>query len=66
MDAPTSTPCFCVGVDGPCDNEGAVWRRQNTKYRDDYLNWVYMCDPCFETTQKEWDIMWRSYYSDTI
>ena len=53
---------ICTGTYEPCDKLGK-WRRQNTRYANDELNWVMMCDTCAEENSKYWHEMWIDYYS---
>ena len=47
----------CDGAEGPCHRLGKR-RRQNTAYTDDELNFVYLCDKCFELNEAYWEKMW--------
>jgi hypothetical protein len=64
MDKPKDTPDCCQGVDGPCYNK-PVWRRQDTAYTVEILNWVNMCDGCFDYIQLQWASAWRDLYGVT-
>lgn len=37
-----------------------VWRRQNTQYHEDKMNWACLC----EEHQKETDVYWRDQWTD--
>lgn len=37
-------------------------RRQNTRYANDSLNYVVMCDECFIDNEEYWKGMWEQTY----
>lgn len=53
----------CEGFDGPCDSLKAKRRHKGTAYIDDELNYVTICDSCYEKEREYWDDMWREYYA---
>ena len=55
----------CQGHENLCTNNG-IRRRCNTKYIDDELNYMVLCDDCFESVQAYWADMWSDYYADCM
>jgi len=56
---------LCQGMHGPCFRLGKR-RRQHTFYVEDELNWVFMCDDCFEENEEYWNERWNEYYSECM
>lgn len=42
------------------------WRRSNTAYAEDILNWHTMCADCFEIDEDYWRGQWADYYSSVM
>lgn len=55
----------CTGWEEECKKKGK-WRRQNTKYTEEYLNWVFLCDDCMKANEEHWKERWDDYYSDIL
>ena len=56
----------CMGAEAGCGNIRASWRRQNTAYYIEKLNWVYLCDECNQINNEYWKEMWSEYWSQVI
>ena len=54
-DLPDQITCAC------CQLRPGEWRRQNTQYTDDRLNWVFLCDDCQEENEEYWAERWSDY-----
>lgn len=55
----------------PCQRCGKLGtsvrlRRQSTSYVDDEQNFNIMCEPCFEQTEEDWELMWEQYYGGAL
>ena len=54
----------CCGIQGPCESgKQAIWRRQNTAYYDDEMNWICACDDCMDIINELWQEQWNEYHS---
>ena len=53
---------LCHGHCGYCFKIGKR-RRQNTKYAEDEMNYVFCCKNCFEQIEACWAEQWDDYYS---
>jgi len=49
-----------------CESPHAKRRRQNTRYVDDEMNWVVLCDECMAENDAHWEEMWRWYYENCM
>jgi hypothetical protein len=56
----------CEGWEGPCENDTAVRRRQNTAYVEDERNWVTLCPECMAANDAHWKDMWDDYYAGCL
>jgi hypothetical protein len=49
----------CEGFEGPCNNVvGATWIRSKTFYKEERINWHFLCPDCTEISKKFWDDQW--------
>ena len=55
----------CIGFEESCQNIG-TFRRQNTAYVNDDLNWMYLCDDCQKVASEYWKRMWDDYYRNCM
>ena len=49
----------CEGVSGPCGEPGE-WRRQNSAFCDDRMNWWFLCEGCQEEANEYYDDLWSN------
>lgn len=51
-----------------CGSEDSTvkFRRQNTAFVDEKLNWVVLCDECHKENEEHWAEMWDDYYSPCL
>jgi len=64
IDKSKETPTACCGCQRQCESGmPARWRRQNTAYHDDTMNWICACDDCAKEIDVMWQDMWDEYYA---
>lgn len=56
----------CQGFSGPCDSMKAGRYAQNTRYVNDELNFMVLCDRCQEESNEYWAEMWSDYWSGCL
>jgi hypothetical protein len=49
-----------------CNCSGAKWRRQNTAYVDDEMNFAVLCDECQVEVDEYWQERWDEYYGSVM
>ena len=50
---------------GNCNQEG-IYRRQNTQYAEDELNFSCYCHEHQEEVDEYWKEMWKDYYNSVL
>ena len=49
-----------------CGSSGAIRRRQNTQYIEEYRNFATFCAKCQIEEDEHWAEMWSDFYSDKL
>lgn len=52
---PVCPLCFHIGP--------TAWRRRNTAYVDDKLNWLLSCQACYDEDYANFQELWDDYYT---
>jgi len=53
----------CPCPDCPGDGGDVKWRRRNSAYADDKLNWLLSCEKCWQYDTDRLQNDWDEYYS---